>query len=87
MKPNPDDWNESVELISEIEKHFGGSQPAMAFLLMSIGNLTKHLAKNISREKFDDIFRDDVIAGIGSSYALRFMKVGDVLLKKYGIRK
>lgn len=79
------DWNDSRDVVRELLDNFG-AEKSVAMLLMSLGNTFKHLAHNVSEDKFKSIMSDPVI-NLSAKYSSRLMAVGDVLLKKYGFRE
>ncbi len=81
------DWLESQDIVVDLIKNFKGHEQAIAFLLMGIGNLSKHFCQNVSEECFVEIMKKDPLVNMISDYSLEFMKAGHVLLKKYGIRE
>jgi len=84
---DPNDWKDHIDIVDNLIKNFEGHEKAIAFLLMSIGNITKHLYTKISVEEFNEIMKSDTVSRIGAGYAEKFMEAGDVLLKKYGFRR
>jgi hypothetical protein len=86
-KRDPSDWQDAKDIVAELIERFSGHEAAIGFLLMSLGNTTKHLCTKISEEEFDKIMESDQIFAMGCYYSEKFMKAGDILLKKYGSRK
>lgn len=63
-----------------------GTERSLAILLMSLGNVFKHLCLNVSEQKYNEIMKDPVIC-LSAKAALDFMKAGDPIMKKWGLRK
>ena len=84
---DPNDWKDSQDVVKRlVELCEGSPERTIAFLLMSFGNLCKHLAENVDENKYNEIMKDPLIAA-SANFAYQLMQAGDPLLKKYGFRK